>query len=179
MAKKRPVKKRRSTGTGAGGGPFLFKKPHEAITWMNKRYAVVSEGNRVLVISEALDPVLRRKWIVRYSFADIKKLQMNRRVITGPRAMASRTSRACPTSGSKTRAAASSTAWSLRRAVIPPACSTSGGALNRRPSEVTARGSTSTSGPISVVGTRTTTTTCSIGWPRPCKTRVSGVRWRS
>ena len=81
MAKKRPVKKRRSTGTGAGGGPFLFKKPHEAVKWMNKQYAVVPEGSRTIVMSEVDDPVLHRKKIVRASFADITRLHMNRRVL--------------------------------------------------------------------------------------------------
>ena len=66
MAKKRAAKtrtgtKRRTTKTAAHLSPFLFKKPHEAVKWMNTRYGVCPEGNRTIVISEIDDPLLHRK----------------------------------------------------------------------------------------------------------------------
>jgi hypothetical protein len=54
-------------------GRYAPNKAERAIDWMNERHAVLVESGKTIVITERIDPVLKRRVIDRSDFADIKK----------------------------------------------------------------------------------------------------------
>ena len=56
------------------------RSPDEAVEWMNARHFVVNERGRATVITEQEDPVLKRRVLVRSTFADLRNLYLHRYV---------------------------------------------------------------------------------------------------
>lgn len=52
----------------------------ELIKTFNERYAVANEAGKVIIFEPVKDPVLRRRVLTRISFADLRKLYMNRQL---------------------------------------------------------------------------------------------------
>jgi hypothetical protein len=51
-----------------------------AITALNKRYAVVNEGGKAVVFEPVIDPLRKRRVLVRISFDNLRKLYQNRKI---------------------------------------------------------------------------------------------------
>jgi hypothetical protein len=52
----------------------------DLVTRLNLRYAVVNENGKAVVYEQRIDPVLKRKLLVRLEFEALKKLYMNKRL---------------------------------------------------------------------------------------------------
>src|SRR5689334_13083190 len=57
-------------------------EPGAAVTWMNAKHFVVSDGGKVLVATEQTDPELKRRVLKFSSFTDIRNFYCNRWVNT-------------------------------------------------------------------------------------------------
>ena len=56
--------------------------PDGAVRWMNTEHFVVPDGGKTVVITEGIDPELKRRALTRSSFPDLRNLYCNRYVET-------------------------------------------------------------------------------------------------